>query len=623
MRSALLPPLRPTTLPPRRHSAVGRSFTSWFWGGLFLCAVGLGSGARADLRAQGIPVLEGECPQGRISDLFVDNHSIFDPVALPRSGLVRAAYTLANGIHIRTRREFIESQLLFQIGDCLDPERVRESARVLRQFRFLAAVDAYPVPQADGSQHIVVDTRDDWSTKLSVGVRVEGRLRFDGISMVEENFLGRGATVGVFYLDRDAQRDVGARFELPRVQGSGWDLEASGGRTRVGSAFSQGIIHPFRGELGRFAFRQRARMRRDLFAWSMPGDAGPSHLVVPLETGRVEATVAGRFGVPGTLLLLGGGVSSEWVFPGPLEEVDAVLDLDFSTRGPPPPGSAEELGGQLQRRRANRLNLLTGLRQIQFEERRRLDLLGGLQDVAVGREVLLTLGQQIGGRDSWDTFARTDIFAGFSRPATVGQLFLSLEGRGLEAAEGITVREGIGEGHFFLYQLLPGPWPQTLVFRLAGQRGWRMDAPYQITLGGPDGVRGYGETELPGAGRWVLSVEDRISLPGPFSELLDLGVTLFADGGRIFAGDVPFGLDSGWRGTLGLGIRAGFPAGSSSVIRADLAFPIDAVAGRSPVVRIHAQEWLGILGRFASPAVERSRRSGVSAEFVGAGRGRP
>jgi len=576
-----------------------------------------------ELASQGVSPPAEECPQGRIRDIFVDNHSIFDPVAMPQSPGVRWAYSLANGIHIRTRREFIENQLLFRVGDCFDPERVRESARILREFRFLASVDAYPVPQSDGSQHVVVDTRDDWTTKLSVGVRVEDGLRFEGLSMVEENFLGRGATVGVFYLDREAQKDVGARFELPRVRGSGWDLEASGSQTRVGSAFSQSVIHPFRGELGRFAFRQKSRVRTDLFAWVMPEGVGPTRLVVPLETGRIEATAAGRFGVPGHLLLLGGGVSSEWVLPSPAGEVEAVQGLDFSERSPAPPEAAATLSSQLNRRRATRLNLLTGIRSIHFEERRRMDVLGGLQDVAVGREILLTLGQQIGAQKPADTFARADVFGGFSRPFTIGQLFLSLEGRALRETDGAAIRDGIGEGHLFIYRLLPGQWPQTLLFRLAAQRGWNLESPYQITLGGPDGVRGYGETEWPGAGRAVASLEDRVSLPGPFPELLDLGFTLFADAGRTIAGEVPFGQDSGWRGTVGLGLRAGFPAGSSGVIRADLAFPIDSDGRGSPVFRVHAQEWLGVLGRFSSPAVERARRSGISAEFIGAGRGRP
>jgi hypothetical protein len=582
--------------------------------------------APAALMAQEVPAMQdfrgpAQCPLGRISDIFIDNHSIFDPEAMPEDGRIRWAYQVANAVHIRTREEFIANQLLFQTGDCYDPARVRESARVLREFRFLASADAFSVPQPDGSRHVVVDTRDDWTTKLSLGVRVEDGLRFDGASMVEENFLGRGAAVGVFYTNRDERREAGALLEIPRLGGSGWDLEAAGGRTRVGRSIQQAVIHPFEGELGRFAFRQRVSRRQDLFTWVLPPGQTRSHLVAPLETGAVELTGAGRFGVPGHLLLLGGGFSRERIRPGTLDQVEAVIDGDFGERIPADPGSAASLAPQLRHREATRVNLLAGIRRIAFQERMGLDLLAGVQDVAVGREIRLSMGRRLGGEGPGDTFARADLFGGFAGSHTVGQFFLTVEGRREDAPVSVS-RDVLGETHAFLYHQLPGRIPQTLLLRAAAQGAWRTDAPFQLTLGGPDGVRGYGDTEWAGARRVVLSVEDRIFLPGPASRLLDLGLTVFADAGRSLPGDVPFAIDSGWRGTAGLGLRLGFPPGSGTVIRADLALPLGAVASRSPILRIHAREWLGVLGHFSSQQMEQGRRSGVRGEFIGASRDR-
>ena len=88
-------------------------------------------------------------------------------------------------------------------------------------------------------------------------------------------------------------------------------------------------------------------------------------------------------------------------------------------------------------------------------------------------------------------------------------------------------------------------------------------------------------------------------------------------------GDAPFGADSGWRGTLGTGIRIGFPAGTSSVIRADLAFPIGSgIESRKPVIRISAIEMLGTTGIGRSTQIGRSRRSGIGSQFVGVARDR-
>jgi len=86
-----------------------------------------------------------------------------------------------------------------------------------------------------------------------------------------------------------------------------------------------------------------------------------------------------------------------------------------------------------------------------------------------------------------------------------------------------------------------------------------------------------------------------------------MGLTLFADAGRIWAGSVPYGVDSEWMGTLGFGLRIGFPAGSRAVARLDLAFPVGG-GGGSPIFRVTAFELTGIFSGFADPQLRRSRR---------------
>jgi hemolysin activation/secretion protein len=137
-----------------------------------------------------------------------------------------------------------------------------------------------------------------------------------------------------------------------------------------------------------------------------------------------------------------------------------------------------------------------------------------------------------------------------------------------------------------------------------------MVSPYQLTLGGRSSVRGFREEDFPGAQRMLLTLEDRILIRWPAPDLLDMGLTLFADAGRIWAGDVPYGMDSGWRGTVGFGLRIGFPAGSRRVTRMDLAFPVGG-GGGGPVFRITAFELTGILTGFSDPQLRRSRRVNV------------
>ena len=584
--------------------------------------------------AAALPRVQAVCPQGSVSRIFIDNHSVFDPASLPDDPRIRWAYRLANRIHVRTRPDFIEAELLLEVGDCYDPGLTRESARILREFRFVASADVFSVPQEDGSRHLVVETRDEWTTKVAGDITFDGGMKLRGVSLVEENFLGRGISLGGYYVDVDERQEVGGLFEIPRLRGSNWDVATSGGRTRVGTAWSQAILHPFVGEIGTFAFRQRASSRQDLFTWNLPEGLPWSQLVAPLEAGSLEITGARRFGTSGRFFLLGGGISREWIRPGRSAEVEGVIAGAFDDRTPVPDSVAFPLRTQLGTREATRLNLLLGIRRVGYVERRGLDALTGVQDVPVGREILLSLGPAVGGSGPRDIFLRGDLFGGVSSGPWVGQLYLSLEGRQggrsldvgpAEEMERAGPRDILGEAHGFLYRQIPTSLPQTLVLKVSAQGGWNTQAPFQLLLGGPDGVRGYAETRFPGGRRVVVTAEHRLRLPSPFPDLADLGATLFTDVGRIEAGDAPWAEPSGWRGTLGGGLRIGFPAGSASVIRLDVAFPLGTNEtmgdGRDgPRIILQAREWAGILDTFRSESLGRARRSGVSTRFPGVNR---
>jgi len=562
-----------------------------------------------------------DCPEGEVTRIFVDNHSVFDPASVPADRRIRWAYRLANRIHVRTRRDFIEDELLLSVGDCYDPVLSRESARILREFRFIASADAFSVPQEDGSRHMLVETRDEWTTKVAGDVRFDDGVSIRGVSVIEENFLGRGISLGAYFREEDERRDVGGLFGIPRIGGGNWDLATAAGRTRVGSTWNQAVIHPFVGEVGTFAFRQQAHAREDLFTWHLPNGLPWSHLVAPLDVGGLEVTTARRFGTAGRYFLVGGGLSREWVRPGIRTEVEGVRAGAFEDRESVPDSISTRVVGQLQAREATRVNLLVGVRRVRYHQWHGLDALAGVQDVPSGRELLLSVGPSVGGGEGpGDVFVRGDAFGGFATESLVGQLHLSLEGRRERRFLDDSMRDLLAEFHAFLYRKIPTTVPQTLVLRVSGQGGWRTDAPFQLMLGGPDGVRGYPDTAFPGGRRLVVTVEDRFRLPSPMPELADLGATLFADLGRIHRGDAPWADPSGWRGTVGAGLRIGFPAGSSSVVRLDVAVPLGPGSDGRPRLILQAREWVGIMDEFRNPSLGRARRSGVSSQFTGVNR---
>ena len=95
-----------------------------------------------------------------------------------------------------------------------------------------------------------------------------------------------------------------------------------------------------------------------------------------------------------------------------------------------------------------------------------------------------------------------------------------------------------------------------------------------------------------------------------------MGATLFIDAGRMWPGDAPFGDDSGWRATAGVGLRGSFPAGSRSTFRVDIAAPMEGFEPSKFRIIFSASELIGITGS-STPDVQllRSRREGVSGEL--------
>jgi hypothetical protein len=104
--------------------------------------------------------------------------------------------------------------------------------------------------------------------------------------------------------------------------------------------------------------------------------------------------------------------------------------------------------------------------------------------------------------------------------------------------------------------------------------GWRQRIPFNLTLGDPSGgVRGYGSSDIPGGQRLVGRIDNRLFVGRPFN-LGDLGVAAFADAGRLWAGDIPYGQNSPVRSSVGFSVLGAVPVHSARIWRVDFAYAL-------------------------------------------------
>ncbi|MFC1661092.1 BamA/TamA family outer membrane protein [Gemmatimonadota bacterium] len=572
------------------------------------------------------PLGSQECPEGEVTSLFIDNRSIFRTSDMEPGTRFLWAYRLANRLHRRTKKDFIEKELLFRVGECLDSLRLAESARILRNYKFIGYSDIYPVPMPDGSHHVVVDTQDEWTTRVDLGIRFDGGLKIDGAEFTEENLLGRGLLVRVFFQEDDEQRDLGAEFQTPRLMGTRWDARMSAGKTRSGDFFEEALAYPFVGEIGRLGARQTYTRRETLFAYAVDGRSPFSHLLVPFLDKRADLAAGVRVGRPGNLTLFGLGVSRESLrfrrFP---EDLEYVRSRNYSNTVPADSAGVAEVEGHVLDRNATRINFFLGQRNLRFVRRRGLDALQGIQDVAVGAEVTLALGraleslQKSGEVYPDDLHTQVSIFVGAAWESWVLNGRLATEARQVFAGEGRIGgwRDVFTEADGYLYWQPGSTNHHTLFFRASATGGWSVDMPFQLTLGGSDALRGYRENAFPGGRRVLFSLEDRSYLPWPAPDLFDFGFTVFADVGRMEGGGVPFGIDSGWHSSAGAGIRFGLPPGTTNTARIDLALPISSKTQLGDLIlRVHLHELLGILPGLRDTQLLRSLRTGVKGDLI-------
>lgn len=173
----------------------------------------------------------------------------------------------ANSIHIKSNLKTIEKQLLFKIGDELDPELMYENERIIRQLPYLKdvkfVVEKDPVYAA--FVNVTVLTKDRFSFGVSGGVNgtESGEFR-----IYNNNIFGRGHEFSVKFvghINKQPYLGFETTYKINNIAGRFLDMELSYLNTYKDEGFQYLVEKPFITEEIKWGYGLRSsRMFRTL-----------------------------------------------------------------------------------------------------------------------------------------------------------------------------------------------------------------------------------------------------------------------------------------------------------------------------------------------------------------------
>lgn len=495
---------------------------------------------------------EVRCAGQIISDIQVQTR----PPYYPRHGKWwESPIGILSSIHTNTKPDIVRRFLIVAPGQACDDRRRSESERLLRAQPFIASASVKAYDDGNGGVIIVAQTTDELTTIID-GRTSATTPYLAGLTLGEGNFLGDAKYVSARWAHGDFRDYFGANYTDYQFFGHPWRLDLQGLRGDAGiSNWLVGAAHPFLTDEQRFAWRAVGLDHQDLYSFRRSNDTSAM-----IDFSRKFVDVGGvvRLGQPGRLSLFGLSVSSE-------DDTPALPPKQ--TPGVPYDTLMQILG----RHKNARLNLLWGIRSIEFVRAERFDALTAAQDVQVGFQFSTLLGRslQLLGSTDDDIFLASNLYAGAGDKHTFAYLQAAMEGRNSyheDRWDGI-----VASARITMYQRLMGS--HTLVGSVDWAGIWRQRVPVQLPLGELDGgVRGYHASNDAGNIRFVTHLEDRWYL-GKIRDQADIGMAVFGDAGRVWRGDavLGYGVTTPLKFGAGLGVLVAVPPGSKLTYRLDIA----------------------------------------------------
>ena len=499
-------------------------------GSAFLSGIGVG--------AEDLAGYEGKI----IKNIEIVRKNVFDDLMDENT---RFYYRWANSLHIKTRERIVKSELLFNVGEALDIEKVIESERNLRLRGFIGEAFVTAKPNGPDGVDLTVTTIDYWSTKISLFSELGGGDYIIGAAASEVNFLGYGQTV-----------EISAQTGSEHDGYSFFIAEDRLGGSRLATSLFYADYTLGEGLLFSLARPQYSLSVSTGFKTRYQKSSGVGRLFYEGEEFFRYNRSFHKFDL---------NTVYSW---GRFRRADFYLDYTYDSREYSPEDINSPFNYLIPHDETRSYpSIGFGLSLIKYDLERFLDEAGTPEDLKLGASLQFSIGRSLPefGADFQGTRPEISLSI-LAKPAN--RIFLGAKdivwwwrygGRNVEIRH---------RTEAMLYYKTGST--QVLALRGLADFAWRQRRDYQVILGGGNGLRGYSAYEFSGNRLALGNIEYRVYFP---LEILTvrLGAGAFFDIGRVWYEGERIELED-LRSDLGVGLRFGLTRSSTSrVLRLDLA----------------------------------------------------
>lgn len=513
-------------------------------GALLMMVVAPGRADEAEITAEQL-----EADGFQVGNIVLETMNVFDLSDERENNFL---FRLVNRLHIVTRDETIEKQLLLQPGDSYSVRLAAESERILRRRNYLYEATIKPINAADGRVDLHVLTRDVWTLKPGLTASRSGGENKFGIELEELNLLGRGQEIRVAHLDDVDRTSDFFEFSDPHIANSWVSGALSLANNSDGHSRSASLVRPF------YALDTR---------WSLGGsifddDRRTAFYALGEETAEYqhERLLASVFGGRST------GLQNGWV-----RRYQAGLVIDDNRFAAVDAGNLPRLLPQDRKLVYPFLGI--DLLEDQFETTQNKEQIGRTEDFNMGQRLSASVGYAAEGfgADREALVYASSYSRGFGTldsSALLTSLWASgriEDGKSRNSIVGIRAR-------YYRHQSSKRMFSSTL----EGVHGHALDLDNVVELGGDTGLRGYPLRYQSGDSKLVLTLEQRYFSDWYPFRLFRVGAAVFADVGRVWGRNAVGEPNQGWLRDVGFGLRfAPTRTAFGKILHLDIAFPLD------------------------------------------------